>query len=134
MTVIVSAAVNPEVWLAWLAMLARMDFPALGDGLWFLPIPLWFRVLVAAALIAWGAAHDRQWVLPIGICLSLPTVWLNSPTILVALLPLAAASATTPASVWLRSDAARAVLVAPRLRVRTWLRWVAAQSRATLGG
>jgi hypothetical protein len=32
----------------------------------------------------------------------LPTVWLNSPTILVAVLPMVAAGARTPAGAWLR--------------------------------
>ncbi|MEW5992498.1 MAG: glycosyltransferase 87 family protein [Chloroflexota bacterium] len=97
-----SAIVDPLGWAGWIAMLARMDFPELGGGLWFLPLPLGFRLFVAAALIAWGAATDRRWVLPVGVCLSLPTVWLNSPTILIALLPLVAAGARTPAGAWLR--------------------------------
>jgi len=101
-TVAVSAAADPVAWGGWIAMLTRMDFPELGGGLWFLPLPLGFRLFVAAALIAWGAATDRRWVLPLGVCLSLPTVWLNSPTILVAILPLVAAGARTPAGAWLR--------------------------------
>ena len=60
------------------------------------------RLPLAALLVAWGARTDRRWVLPVGICLALPTIWLNSPTILVALLPLAAAGAATPAGAWLR--------------------------------
>lgn len=119
-----SAAANPGDWVAWLTMLARMDFPELGGGLWLLPLPLWFRLAAAGALIAWGAATDRRWVLPVGVVLSLPTVWLNSPTILVALLPLAAAGARTPAGAWLRSAplAGRHVgrFEAPRRHLETW--------------
>lgn len=100
--VAVSAAVDPVAWVGWLALLARMDFPELGGGLWFLPLPLGFRLFVVAALIAWGAATDRRWVLPVGVCLSLPTVWLNSPTILIAILPMVAAGARTPAGAWMR--------------------------------
>lgn len=100
--VAVSALVNPVAWDGWVAMLARADFPELGGGLWFLPLPLGFRLFVAAALIAWGAATDRRWVLPVGVCLSLPTVWLNSPTILIAILPMVAAGARTPAGAWMR--------------------------------
>jgi len=100
--VAVSAAIDPGAWGGWIAMLARMDFPELAGGLWFLPLPLGFRLFVAAAVIAWGAATDRRWVVPVGVCLSLPTVWLNSPTILVAVLPMVAAGARTPAGAWLR--------------------------------
>jgi hypothetical protein len=101
----VSAALDPVAWGGWVAMLVRMDFPELGGDLWFLPLPLGFRLFVAAALIAWGAATDRRWVLPLGVCLSLPTVWLNSPTILIAALPMLAAGARTPAGAWLRRAA-----------------------------
>jgi len=100
--VAISAAADPVAWGGWIAMLARMDFPVLGGGLWFLPLPLGFRLLVAVALTAWGAATDRRWVLPIAVSLSLPTVWLNSPTILIAILPMVGAGARTPAGAWLR--------------------------------
>lgn len=122
-----SAAMDPDGWAAWLAMIARMEFPALGGGLWFLPVPLLVRLPVTAALIAWGARTDRPWVLPIGVSLALPTVWVNTPTILVALLPLAAAGAHTPAGAWLRAPTrtrARAVLA--RRRLREWIGRVAA--------
>ena len=128
-----SAAVDPAAWTAWLAMLTRMDFPALGGDLWFLPIPLWVRLPLAAALIAWGAAKDRPWVLPVGVVLSLPTVWLNSPTILVGLLPLVAAGAKTPAAAWLRSGEKASADMVPGRPLGWWLRRLAAQSRASLG-
>jgi hypothetical protein len=102
-------------------MVARMEFPALGGGLWFLPVPLLVRMPVAAALIAWGAATNRRWVLPVGMGLSLPTVWLNSPTILVALLPLATAGSGTPAGVWLLAKVPTINLGAAQRRLRTWL-------------
>jgi hypothetical protein len=121
-----SAAADPAAWGGWVAMLARMDFPELGGGLWFLPLPLGFRLFVAAALIAWGAATDRRWVLPVGVCLSLPTVWLNSPTILVALLPLAAAGARTPAGRWIRAAVPPITFVTPRRQLEIWLRRVTA--------
>jgi hypothetical protein len=99
-----SVALDPGSWAAWLAMLGRQEFPALGGGLWFLPVPLLLRLPLAAALVAWGARTDRAWIVPIAVCLSLPTVWLNTPTILVALLPFAAAGARTPAGAWLRAN------------------------------
>ena len=74
----------------------------------FLPVPVWIRLPLVALLIAWGARTDRRWVLPIGVCFSLPTVWLNTPTILIAI---AAAGRrrrpTTPAARWLRGSGRR---------------------------
>ena len=82
-------------------MLLRFEFPTSANGV-YLPVPVWVRLPLVALLIAWGARTDRRWVLPIGITLSLPTVWLNTPSILIAILPLVAAGATTPAGQWLR--------------------------------
>jgi hypothetical protein len=117
---------DPDGWAAWVGMLGRMEFPVLGGGLWFLPVPLLVRLPVAAALIAWGARTDRAWVLPVGVCLSHPTVWLNTPTILVALIPLVALGARTPAGAWLRSPAQTTARTGARVawtrrRLRTWL-------------
>ena len=122
----VSAIFAPEAWRGWFALLARMDFPQLGGGLWFLPVPLFVRLPLVAVLVAWGARRDRRWVLPVGVCLALPTVWLNSPTILIALLPLVAAGARTPAGAWLRMTARASPLEEPRRRLTTWLRRVTA--------
>jgi hypothetical protein len=91
-----SIAIDPHAWLGWLGMLGRMEFPAAGDGV-YLPIPVWVRLPIAALLIAWGARTNRYWVLPIGVCLSLPTVWLNTPTILVAILPMLDRGVQAPA-------------------------------------
>jgi hypothetical protein len=53
-------------------------------------------------LIVWGARTDRRWTLPVAVCFSLPTVWFNTPTIMVAALPLLELGASTPAGRWLR--------------------------------
>jgi hypothetical protein len=100
----ISFAIAPAAWLDWLAFLARADFPDLTDRLLFLPVPLWLRLPAAAVLIAWGARTDRVWVLPLGVLFAEPTMWVQSPTVLLALLPLAAVGATTPAGRWLRSN------------------------------
>jgi hypothetical protein len=101
--VAISWAIDPRAWQGWIAMLLRFDFPTSSNGV-FLPVPVWVRLPLVAILIAWGARTDHRWVLPVGVCLSLPTVWLNTPTILVGLLPLLAIGATTPAGRWLRGE------------------------------
>lgn len=111
----ISYAADPAGWRAWVAFLARMEFPKLGGGLIFLPISIWVRLPVAVLLVAWGARSDRRWVLPVGMCLALPTIWINSPAILVGLLPLAAVGASTPAAAWLRGRGQRTGFVSSRL-------------------
>lgn len=50
------------------------DFPALI-----------YRLPVAVLLVAWGAHFDRRWVLPIGMVLASPVLWLGTFTMLAAL-------------------------------------------------
>jgi hypothetical protein len=119
--VVISWAIDPPVWRGWIAMLLRFDFPTAANGI-YLPIPVWVRLPLVVLLIAWGARTDRRWVLPIGVCLSLPTVWLNTPTILIAMLPLTALGATTPAGRWLRAEGSGLPAVSLQ-RIRRRARW-----------
>lgn len=120
--VAVSAAIDPAAWVGWIGFLARADFPELDGRLVFLPVSLWIRLPMVVALVAWGAATDRRWVLPVGMLLALPTVWVNSLTILVGLVPLAAAGAGTPAGAWLRGLAStpRSHVSATRSTIPAW--------------
>jgi hypothetical protein len=109
-----SAVVDPAAWRGWVTMLLRLHFPD-SEVLTYLPIPLWVRLPIVVALVAWGARTDRRWTLPIGVMLALPTVWLNSPAILLAIPPLVAAGARTPAGAWLRSPDGEPAVVRRRL-------------------
>jgi hypothetical protein len=120
--VTVSWAVDPAAWQGWIGMLLRFQFPTPADGV-YLPVSVWIRLPLVALLIAWGALTDRRWVLPIGVCLSLPTVWLNTPTILLGAVPLMALGATTPAGRWIRGEAWAWPAVSPQ-RLRRQVRRV----------
>jgi hypothetical protein len=115
----VSVVLDRDAWRGWIDMLLRAEFPALGGYLIYLPLPLWLRLLGAALLVAWGARTDRAWVLPIGLMLALPTVYLNAPTILAALLPFMRAGSRSGAAAWLRSVA---VVQAPVAQARRQVR------------
>jgi Glycosyltransferase family 87 len=106
--VAISARFDPQAWVGWFALLGRSEFPDIKDGLLFIPIALWVRLPLALAIVAWGAATDRRWTIPVAVTLGMPIVWLNSPTILVGILPLVAAGAATPAGRWLRREPASA--------------------------
>jgi hypothetical protein len=113
----VSLAIDPGAWLGWFGMLARLEFPTPAYGV-YLPVPLWVRLPLVAILIVWGARTNRRWTLPVAVCFSLPTVWFNTPTIMVAALPLLELGAGTPAGRWLRGAAA-----SPSVALqRTWRR------------
>lgn len=115
-----SMAIDPRAWLGWLEMLVRFEPPTAANGV-FLPVPLWVRLPLVALLIVWGARTDRRWTLPIGMTFALPTVWVNTPTILVAILPLIPLGADTPAARWLHTTRPTEALVLQRMRRR--IRW-----------
>jgi hypothetical protein len=80
---IVSFALQPHVWLDWLAYL-----PGYGDTPgWPFPIAIWPRLPVAIVLVIWGARSDRQWMAVLGTILAWPRLYFLSIALLVALLP-----------------------------------------------
>lgn len=126
----VSFLLDPAAWFGWFAMLARMEFPTPGAGV-YLPVPVWVRLPLVALLIIWGARANRRWVLPVAISLSLPTVWINTLTILVAIAPLIDWGADAPAGRWVRATGADGVTTVRRI----WRRagWGPVRLRRELG-
>ena len=93
----ISATIDLQAWFGWIAMLGRGQFPRAEDG-WYLDVPLGVRLVVAVVVVVWGARTDRRWTVPLAAVLGMPTLWVNSPTILIACLPLVVAGARTPAA------------------------------------
>ena len=85
---IVSASLviqGPEVWIDWFESLnASRHMPIPSDAL---QIPLVPRLVISAALIAWGAIGSRAWVLPVGVVIAMPVIWVISLAPLAALWP-----------------------------------------------
>jgi len=110
-----SYALDPTAWQGWIALLLRTQGPISDPNLIDVPIPLLVRAPVALAVIAWGASThrggtDRRWTIPVAMVLAMPIMWVNGPTILVAIWPMLAAGADSPAGRRLRQGghAARA--------------------------
>lgn len=73
--VAVSFALAPSAWSDWFAFL--LASPARSQLL----VP---RTVIAAILVAFGAATGRRWLVPVAVWLALPIVWVNSWVILLA--------------------------------------------------
>jgi hypothetical protein len=93
----VSLVFLPGQWIAYVDMLlgrsgAAPPWPAL-------PIPLWVRLPIAAAVIWWGALRDARWTVPLGAMLALPWLWPGGFAMLAAWwrLPLHKTDASEPA-------------------------------------
>ena len=99
-----SLVLDPGAWNGWIDLLLRTQGPVNDPNLIYVPIPLLVRAPVALAVIAWGAWTERRWTIPVAMTLAMPILWLNGPTILVALWPMYARSADSPAAHWLRGD------------------------------
>src|SRR5690606_14479691 len=71
-------------WIEWIGLLARTQA---GDTVqqFQIAVPLVVRLPVAAALVAWGAATDRRWTVPVASALALPVLWLSGFAICAAL-------------------------------------------------
>ena len=73
--VLVSFVLSPSAWADWTAFLIAS--PGRSEM-------LVVRLVVAALLVAFGAATGRRWLVPVAVWLSLPVVWINSWVILLA--------------------------------------------------
>jgi len=75
----------PHLWVQWIPFLVSQATESghqLGEAFW---PPLIYRLPVGLILVAWGAKADRRWVLPVGMVLASPVLWLGTFTMLAAL-------------------------------------------------
>jgi hypothetical protein len=101
-----SFAFAPHLWFEWVDVLtAAARAP---DWQFIVPIPVWFRLPAAVAIVFWGARTDRRWTVPLASCVALPVLWFNGFAMLVAMLPLLdRTAADTPAGRWLQRQESR---------------------------
>lgn len=77
--VAVSYAINPSAWVDWLTFLSTQG----GQSELLIP-----RVLLAAALVVWGARTGRPWTIAVAGWLALPVIWVNAWVILLGVVRL----------------------------------------------
>ena len=94
--VAVTAVLLPTQWLQWLSVLR--DNANVALGLPALPIPIWLRLPVAAAIVWWGARRDARWTVPVAVTLALPVLWIAGLSVLVGCWPLLRRRPPTEAS------------------------------------
>ncbi len=82
--VVISVSLAPWLWAQWVEMLID-NAQTRGEGWSMVPIPLAFRVILAAALVAWGARSDRRWTIVPAMMLARPDLFLPELAMLAAL-------------------------------------------------
>jgi hypothetical protein len=82
--VAVSLVVDGRLWGEWLS---GAILPVAGGSVDqpHIDVPLWLRLPVAGAIVAWGGLTDRRWTVPLAAALALPVLWIAGFSILAAL-------------------------------------------------
>ncbi|MGH2482945.1 MAG: glycosyltransferase family 87 protein [Candidatus Limnocylindria bacterium] len=83
--VAISFVIDPDLWLHWFRMLASNVGTTRPS---VLEVPVLPRLAVAAGLVALGASRNRPAIVPVAAMLALPSIWVNSLALLVAVIPL----------------------------------------------
>ncbi len=82
----VSFVMLPQQWRDWVDVVIGN---AGKGGTWAsVPVPLWIRLPIAAAVVVWGARTDRAWAVPVAAMLALPALWYGGISMLLAAIPL----------------------------------------------
>lgn len=83
---VVSLALTPDLWLAWIDRM-RGDTGTAGGP--YMAIFL-ARVVAGVAIVAYAGWRGRAWLIPLAVVISLPILWPDSLAILLACFPLLA--------------------------------------------
>lgn len=82
----VSWLVDPILWQQWFTFLLGslgQSTPAGG-----IPVPIWVRLPMAAAVTVYAARTDRQWLVLVAAVLALPVLWWGGLSMLVGIVAL----------------------------------------------
>jgi hypothetical protein len=85
----ISYVLDAGQWGRWFELL-RSDVSGAGNGSfttvgWYLPIALAPRVVAATLVIGYAAWSNRRWLVPVGVVLAMPVVWVNTLAVLAAI-------------------------------------------------
>jgi hypothetical protein len=81
----VSLALDGPLWLTWIGDSLAKTAGGSPLNQVDIPIPLWLRLPVSLAIVAWGAKTDRRWTVAVAATLSLPILWPTGFSILAAI-------------------------------------------------
>jgi hypothetical protein len=85
-----SFVVAPGLWYEWIAFLAGQAVRPESDFLGVLSLgPLWLRLVAATVIAALGGLLGYRWPVAVAAMIAMPKVWVHSPAMLAALVPLA---------------------------------------------
>lgn len=80
---VASWLVAPDLWREWLDVLVRNAGSSPQPG--SIAVSIWLRLPIAVLVVAYGAATNRRWLVPVGSMLAMPALWGGSLTVLFAI-------------------------------------------------
>jgi len=97
-----SFALAPALWGEWFGLLVGQAGHPTLDRLGVLPLgPLWLRLAVATAIATLGGLLGYRWPVIVAAALAMPAVWVTTPAMLVAIVPLVIMDRRDPLSAML---------------------------------
>jgi hypothetical protein len=85
--VLVSFAIDPNLWFQWVDTLARSAGVPVDPSIGVIPGPVWLRTLVAGVLAVVGGALGWMWVAVVAATIALPVTWSSGLSMLVGVIP-----------------------------------------------
>ena len=80
-----SLLVAPGLWADWFDhLVANLEVPAWRTSI---PVPLWVRLPLAAALVIWGARSDRRWTVVVASMVAVPVLWFATLAMVIGVIP-----------------------------------------------
>jgi hypothetical protein len=84
-----SFVVAPDLWFAWVdRMMQDIDAAPTATAVILIPLPLWMRLVIAAAITVWAARTDRPWALFVACWVAMPLATVVRAAVLVGAIPL----------------------------------------------
>jgi len=80
----ISIVVDPELWRQWIDRELLHSLREAPDQP-HIPVPLFVRLPLAAAVVVWGALKDHKWTVPVAAAIAMPVLWFTAFAVLAAI-------------------------------------------------
>lgn len=87
-TAVIAAAsflIAPALWSEWISFVSQDLQGTTSQS--SVAVPLWLRLIAAAAIVIWGARTDRRWTVAVAAAIALPVLWLAGLCVMLGAVP-----------------------------------------------
>ena len=80
-----SFLIAPGLWSEWIRFVSQDLQGTTSQS--SVAVPLWMRLIIAAAIVIWGARTDRRWTVAVAAAIALPVLWLAGLSVMLGAVP-----------------------------------------------